>query len=138
MSTITATTVNATTLKATTVQTSSGGAVTLTKQKAILVCVGFNMHGSTSYYGVGGNTAFSECFNTSSFNDSGTGQLESSLTNALASNQFIISGMAVATNNNVSHETDSTTSVVKTRGTDADSNAAQDNVQYFHVTGSLA
>ena len=112
--------------------------VALTKQKAILVCVGFNMHGSTNYYGTGSNTAFTECFNTSSFNDSGTGQLETSLTNSLANTQFVISGMAIATNNNVSHETDSTTGVVKTRGTDADSNAAQDNVQYFHVTGSLA
>jgi hypothetical protein len=112
--------------------------VGLTKQKAILVCVGFNMHGSTTYYGAGNNTAFTECFNTSSFNDSGTGQLETSLTNSLANTQFVITGMAVATNNNISHETDSTTSVVKTRGTDADSNAAQDNVQYFHVTGSLA
>ena len=112
--------------------------VALTKQKAILVCVGFNMHGSTTYYGAGNNTAFTECLNTSSFNDVGTGLLETSLTNSLASTQFIISGMAVATNNNVSHESDSTTSVVKTRGTDADSNAAQDNIQYFHVTGSLA
>ena len=112
--------------------------VVLTKQKTILVCVGFNMHGSSTYYGAGNNTAFTECFNTSSFNDSGTGQLETSLTNTLANTQFVISGMAVATNNNISHETDSTASVIKTRGTDADSNAAQDNVQYFHVTGSLA
>jgi hypothetical protein len=112
--------------------------VALTKQKTILVCVGFNMHGSTTYYGVGNNTAFSESFNTSSFSDVGTGQLESSLTNSLANTQFVISGMAVSTNNNISHEADSTTSVIGTRGTDADSNAAQDNVQYFHVTGSLA
>ncbi len=112
--------------------------VALTKQKAILVCVGFNMHGSTTYYSAGNNTAFTECFNTSSFNDSGTGQLETSLTNSLANTQFVISGMAISTNNNVSHETDSTTGIVKTRGTDADSNAAQDNVQYFHVSGSLA
>ena len=112
--------------------------VELTKQKTILVCVGFNMHGSVTYYGAGNNTAFTECFNTSSFSDVGTGQLETSLTNSLANTQFVISGMAVATNNNVSHETDSTTGIVKTRGTDSDSNAAQDNVQYFHVTGSLA
>lgn len=112
--------------------------VALTKQKAILVCVGFNMHASTTYYGAGTNTAFTECFNTSSFSDVGTGQLESSLTNSLANTQFVISGMAVATNNNISHETDSTTGIIKTRGTDADSNAAQDNVQYFHVSGSLA
>ena len=112
--------------------------VGLTKQKAILVCVGFNMHGSTTYYGTGNNTAFTECFNTSSFNDSGTGQLETSLINSLDNTQFVITGMAVATNNNISHETDSTTGIVKTRGTDADSNAAQDNVQYFHVTGTLA
>lgn len=112
--------------------------VALTKQKAILVCVGFNMHASTVNYGAGNNTAFTECFNTSSFNDSGTGQLETSLTNSLANTQFIISGMALATNNVVCHESDSTTSIVKTRGTDADSNAAQDNLQYFHVTGSLA
>ena len=111
--------------------------VGLTKQKAILVCVGFNMHSDTKY-GAGNNTALTESFNTSSFNDAGTGQLESSLTNSLVTNQFVISGMAIATNNNVSHESDSTTGVVKTRGTDADSNAAQDNVQYFHVTGSLA
>jgi len=111
--------------------------VALTKQKTILVCVGFNMHSST-YYGVATNTAFTECFNTSSFADVGTGQLETSLTNSLANTQYVISGMAMATNNNISHETDSTASVVKTRGTDADSNAAQNNVQYFHVTGSLA
>jgi len=111
--------------------------VGLTKQKAILVCVGFNMSSST-YYGAGNNVSFTECFNTSSFSDVGTGQLETSLTNSLANTQFVISGMALATNNNVSHESDSTTGVVKTRGTDADSNNAQDNIQYFHVTGSLA
>ena len=111
--------------------------VALTKQKTILVCVGFNMHSST-YYGASNNTAFTECFNTSSFSDVSTGKLETSLTNSLANTQFVISGMAVATNNNVSHEVTSTTGIVKTRGTDADSNAAQDNVQYFHVTGSLA
>jgi len=111
--------------------------VTLTKQKTILVCVGFNMHGTT-YYGAGNNTAFTECFNTSSFTDVSTGRLQTSLTNSLANTQFVITGMALSTNNNVSHENNSTASVVKTRGTDADSNAAQDNVQYFHVTGSLA
>ncbi len=112
--------------------------VALTKQKTILVCVGFNMHGSTTYYGAGNNTAFTECFNTSSFTDVSTGRLETSLTNSLANTQFVITGMAISTNNNLSHESTSTASVIGTRGTDADSNVAQDNVQYFHVTGSLA
>lgn len=111
--------------------------VALTKQKAILVCVGFNMNSST-LYGVSNNTSFSETFNASSFSDVGTGQLETSLTNALSNNQHIIAGMMNATNNCITHESDSTASVVKTRTNDADSSSSQDNVHYFHVTGSLA
>ena len=110
--------------------------VGLTKQKAILACVGFNMHSDTKY--VANNTAFSENLNTSSFTDSGTGNLKTSLTNALGSTQFIISGMAITANNNISHYSDSTTVLIHTNGYDADSSATQDNVQYFHITGSLA
>ena len=125
------------TLKADTIVASDGSSpVTLTKQRAILACVGYNMSGTT-YYGAS-NSALTECFNTSSFTDVSAGKLETSLTNAPLNNEFIISAAAIATNNNVSHESTSTTSVVKTRGTDADSNAAQDNLQYFHVSGSLA
>ena len=110
--------------------------VGLTKQKAMVVCVGFNMHSDTKF--VATNTGFSENLNSSSFTDSGTGNLKPSLTNTLANNQFIITAMAVTANNNVSHYTDSTTSLIHTNGYDADSNATQDNVQYFHATGSLA
>jgi hypothetical protein len=81
--------------------------VGLTKQKAMVVCVGFNMHSDTKF--VANNTAFSENLNTSSFTDSGTGNLKTSLTNTLANTQFIITTAAVTANNNVSVYTDSTT-----------------------------
>ena len=110
--------------------------VGLTKQKAMVVCAGFNMHSDTKF--VANNTAFSENLNTSSFTDSGTGNLKTFLINSLANNQFIITSAAVTANNNVSVYTDSTVSLIHTNGYDSDSSATQDNVQYFHVTGSLA
>ena len=110
--------------------------VGLTKQKAMVVCVGFNMHSDTKF--VATNTGFSENLNSSSFTDSGTGNLKTSLTNNLANIQFIITTAAVTANNNVSVYTDSTVSLIHTNGYDADTSSTQDNVQYFHVTGSLA
>ena len=71
------------TLKADTIQSTGGGAVTLTKQSAAKVLLWFN--GNTS------NT-IENSFNISSVTDSSTGTYYPNVTNSLASTKEIISG----------------------------------------------
>jgi len=111
--------------------------VGLTKQQTIHVRNFFNLSSNT-YHGVTTNTASSENFNTSSHSDDGTGLSTANITNTLSTAQFIITGITSETNNCMTHRTASTTSSVLTRTNDADSNATQDNIHYFLLSGSLA
>ena len=70
------------TLKVTTIQTSAGGAVTLTKQSAAKAYVTFSDDDST----------FDETFNTSSTTDNGNGDITYGLTNNMSNANFPASG----------------------------------------------
>ena len=111
--------------------------VGLTKLQALHIRNAFNLS-STTRYDMAQNTASSENFNVSSNSDDGTGLSTANVTNNLSTNQFIITGITLETNNCIAHRPDSTTSSVLTRTNDADSNAAQDNLHYFLLSGSLA
>ena len=111
--------------------------VALTKLQTLHVRNGFNLS-TTTYFGLTTNTASSENFNVSSNSDDGTGLSTANITSTLSTTQFIITGITMETNNNITHRPSSTTSSVLTRTNDADSNAAQNNYHLFHLSGSLA
>tara|TARA_R100000329_G_scaffold86909_2_gene73259 strand:+ start:1072 stop:1443 length:372 start_codon:yes stop_codon:yes gene_type:complete len=70
------------TLKVTTIQTSAGGAVTLTKQSAAKAYVTFSDDDAT----------FDETFNTSSTTDNGNGDISYALTSNMSNANFPASG----------------------------------------------
>ena len=70
-----------------TIQTSSGGAVTLTKQAAAKVTFGMNLRSSTSM-DLATNAISTECLNISSGTDAGTGLARGNITNAMQNTQI--------------------------------------------------
>ena len=83
-------------------------------------------------------TGSSEALNVSSYTDNTTGDMDVSLTNAMANSQYIFTSGMIQTNNTCTIQTDSTASVVGAKMADADSNSAQDNLFYGKLTGDLA
>ncbi len=74
------------TLKADTIQSTGGGAATLTKQSAAKAWVNFNGTGTI---------AVRESFNTSGITDEGTGHYSTSFTNALTNADYVVAGTAM-------------------------------------------
>ena len=107
------------TLKADTIQSTSGGAATLTKQHAAKVwCNQTN------------GTTINDSFNTSSVDDNGTGAYETNLTNSMSSNDYARNALGGtsgyrATMDTVSHGSN-TTSSIYTYCARADTGAAID------------
>ena len=86
------------TLKADTIQSTSGGAATLTKQAAAKVTFGMNLRSSTSM-DLATNAISTECLNISSGTDAGTGLARGNITNAMQNKQYIWVEGCIAANN---------------------------------------
>ena len=101
------------TLKVTTIQTSAGGAVTLTKQDAAKAYITFSDVDGT----------FDETFNTSSTTDNGTGDITYGLTSNMSNDNFPASGEAggdfSAYYNRIISHGGSTASSIRVRGTNS-------------------
>ena len=82
------------TLKADTIQSTGGGAATLTKQSAAKAWVNFNGTGTI---------AVRESFNTSGITDEGTGHYSTSFTNALTNADYVVAGTAMFSVANNAH-----------------------------------
>jgi len=118
------------TLKADTIQNTSGGAATLTKQQACKMWVHIAMY----------TPAITDSFNTSSLTDTGVGNGDVSLTNALSSSIRAANGFAgscVSGRTASFNSTGQTASVVAIQLTNS-SGAAQDEDGKGVVWGDLA
>ena len=82
------------TLKADTIQSTGGGAATLTKQSAAKAWVNFNGTGTI---------AVRESFNTSGITDEGTGHYSTSFTNALTNADYVVAGTAMYSSSTNAH-----------------------------------
>ena len=107
------------TLKADTIQSTGGGAATLTKQ-----------HAAKVWCNQPNGTTINDSFNTSSVDDNGTGAYETNLTNSMSSNDYARNALGGtsgyrATIDTVSH-TSNTASSIYTYCARADTGAAID------------
>ena len=125
------------TLKADTIQSTSGGAVTLTKQEAARACYGVNLT-SSEYKGIASNALSSENLNISSFSDGGTGNPTMSFTNSFSNAQYIHAEGALGSNNTANFLSGSSASSVVIVQKDADSNTTTDNLSCAAFFGDLA
>ena len=124
------------TLKADTIQSTSGGAATLTKQEAARATYAFNI--DSEYMTIANNTLSSESLNASSGTDRGTGTLTVALTSAMATRQFIFVTGCKGTNNTHCLDGSSTTSSILSETNDADTSNASDQCPYTAIFGDLA
>ena len=124
------------TLKADTIQSTGGGAATLTKQEAAKAVYAFNI--DSEYMTIANNTMSSESLNASSGTDRDTGALTVALTSAMATRQFIFLAGCKGTNNTHCLDGASTTSSIRSETNDADSNSASDQCPYAAIFGDLA
>lgn len=121
-----------------TVQTSSGGAVTLTKQAAAKVTFGMNLRSSTSM-DLATNAISTECLNISSGTDAGTGLARGNITNAMQNKQYIWVEGCIAANNVSNLDIGvATTSLIPFQQHDADTGNDSDVMSYAAVFGDLA
>ena len=125
------------TLKADTIQSTSGGAATLTKQEAVKAHLGYNLN-ATTYLDIANNTINSESLNFSSVSDTGTGAPDCFFTSNMSSKQYTFLSGCVGTNNVACIKIESTTSALEMQYSDADSSNANDTVGYGAVLGDLA
>ena len=125
------------TLKADTVQSTSGGAATLTSQAAAKACYGVNLSTST-YRGIASDTMSSENLNISSFSDGGTGAPTISITSAFSNAQYVNATDAQANNNTGNIGQNSTASSIQVVQKDADTNTSEDNLSFGVLFGDLA
>jgi len=125
------------TLKADTIQSTGGGAATLTKQSAAKACYGVNLATET-YRGISSNTMSSENLNISSFSDGGTGAPTMSITSAFANAQYVNATDAQANNNTGNIGQNSTASSIQVVQKDADSNTSTDLLSFGVLFGDLA
>ena len=107
------------TLKADTIQSTGGGAATLTKQ-----------HAAKVWCNQSNGTTINDSFNTSSVDDNGTGAYETNLTNSMSSNDYARNALGgqigySATIDTVSHASN-TASSIYTYCARADNGAAID------------
>jgi len=127
------------TLKADTIQSTGGGAATLTKQSAAKTLFCMNIHASTTYHGVAAGSISSQTFNISSGTDAGTGLIRGSLTNAMGSLQYVWSEGCLASNNLCNLDVGvSTTSLLASQQHDADTGNDIDVIGCTIAYGDLA
>ena len=126
------------TLKADTIQSTGGGAATLTKQAAAKVTFNMNLRSSTTM-DIATNAISIECLNISSGTDAGTGLARGNLTNAMQNKQYIWTEGSLAGNNNMNLDVGvATTSLIAFQQKDADTDAAVDQIGCSAVFGDLA
>jgi len=126
------------TLKADTIQSTGGGAATLTKQAAAKVTFGMNLRSSTSM-DIATNAISTECLNISSGTDAGTGLARGNITNAMQNKQYIWVEGCIAANNVSNLDIGvATTSLIPFQQHDADTGNDADVMSYAAVFGDLA
>jgi hypothetical protein len=126
------------TLKADTIQSTSGGAATLTSQAAAKVLFCMNLGGST-LMNVATNAISTQTLNVSSGTDAGTGLARANLTNAMNALDYIWSEGAQAANHTFNLSTGvATTSLVPFEVHAADAGADDDRLGCGTVNGDLA
>ena len=126
------------TLKADTIQSTGGGAATLTKQAAAKVTFGMNLRSSTSM-DIATNAISTECLNISSGTDAGTGLARGNITNAMQNKQYIWVEGCIAANNVSNLDIGvATTSLIPFQQHDADTGNDSDVMSYAAVFGALA
>ena len=126
------------TLKADTIQSTGGGAATLTRQAAAKVTFNMNLRSSTTM-DIATNAISIECLNISSGTDAGTGLARGNLTNAMQNKQYIWTEGSLAGNNNMNLDVGvATTSLIAFQQKDADTDAAVDQIGCSAVFGDLA
>lgn len=126
------------TLKADTIQSTGGGAATLTKQAAAKVTFSMNLSGST-YMDTAAGGISSQCLNISSGTDAGTGLPRGNLTNAMNNKQYIWTESCWASNNLQNLDvTTSTTSLISFQQHDADTSNDIDAMGCSTIFGDLA
>jgi len=126
------------TLKADTIQSTGGGAATLTKQAAAKVTFGMNLRSSTSM-DIATNAISTECLNISSGTDAGTGLARGNITNAMQNKQYIWVEGCIAANNVSNLDIGvATTSLIPFQQHDADTGNDSDVMSYAAVFGDLA
>ena len=126
------------TLKADTIQSTGGGAATLTKQAAAKVTFGMNLRSSTSM-DLATNAISTECLNISSGTDAGTGLARGNITNAMQNKQYIWVEGCIAANNVSNLDIGvATTSLIPFQQHDADTGNDSDVMSYAAVFGDLA
>lgn len=128
------------TLKADTIQSTSGGAATLTKQAAAKV-YGFYNQATGESFSVATNTLGSDSLNVASVTDAATGNPYVNFTNAMSVISFSPSGLSEGQNNTLNEmdaEGSPSTSRLVMRHTDSDSNGDVDRFLSFQVHGDLA
>jgi len=126
-------------LRADTITASDGTSpVTLTKQAALKTMAVYNQSASGTYNGVVAGNGGSDTLNVSSYDDDSTGNAGVNLTNNMSSTQYSFFGNMIETNNTCCVGADTSTSAIEVKMSDADSNAAQDNLWYCANAGDLA
>ena len=126
------------TLKADTIQSTGGGAATLTKQAAAKVLFNMNLRSSTTM-DIATNAISTECLNISSGTDAGTGRPRGNLTNAMQNKQYIWTEGVLAGNNTNNLDVGvATTSLIPFNTKDADTSNDVDAIGCSAVFGDLA
>ena len=127
------------TLKADTIQSTSGGAATLTKQEALRMMCFYNQTAVTRF-GVAQDQVGTSSLNVSTVTDIATGIWAANLTNAHSTNDLIFLSAAQATNNSCTRRSDNGESASKivTNNNDNDSNTDTDQANYCATAGDLA
>ena len=126
------------TLKADTIQSTGGGAATLTKQAAAKVTFNMNLRSATTM-DIANNAISTECLNISSGTDSGTGLSRGNITNAMQNKQYIwVTGSLAANNTQTIDVGTSTTSLIACQQHDADSSTITDQIGCVIIHGALA
>jgi len=126
------------TLKADTIQSTSGGAATLTKQAAAKVTFGMNLRSSTSM-DIATNAISTECLNITSGTDAGTGLARGNITNAMQNKQYIwVAGSLAANNTQTIDVGVSTTSLIACQQHDANTSTITDQIGCVIIMGDLA
>ena len=126
------------TLKVTTIQTSTGGAVTLTKQVAPQAVFGMNLSSNT-FAGISTNQLPSNTLNIASGTDAGNGLARGNYTTNMAGLENVYPDGHIAANNTQNVDIGvTTTALLATQQHDADSSSDINSYGFTLVFGDLA
>lgn len=127
------------TLKADTIQSTGGGAATLTKQAALRMMCFFNQT-TTTRHGVASGGVGVSSLNNSSVNDISEGIWAVNLTNAHSGIDLIYLSGAQAANNSCTRREDNSASAsrIVCQNNDNDSDSSTDHANYCSTAGDLA